>query len=129
MSTILEHSLDEIKRYPQRTYCPVTRRQSLNRALAEILATDPSDDMYDYLVGRYLQSLDLYHVNGRAGSLLPKEEEASAPAPTAAQVIAAANTAYDNVYAPRIPYMLAGTVEDAATGYKALQAALAGGAA
>ncbi len=128
MSTILEHSLDEIKRYPQRTYCPVTQRQKLNRQLAEILATDPSDDMYDYLVGRYLQSLDLYHVNGRAGSLLP--QEASAPAqPAVAQVIAAANAAYDSVYAPRIPYMLAGTVEDAAAGYQALQAALAGGAA
>lgn len=124
MAQILEHSLNEIKRYPQRTYCPVTRRQNLNRALAEIISMDPADDLYDYLVNRYLQSLDLYHVNGRAGSLLPAETS-----PTAAQVIAAANTAYDNVYAPRIPYMLAGTVEDAATGYKALQAALAGGAA
>ena len=70
MAHSLEHSLDEIKRYPQRTYCPVTRRQSLNRDLAEILSMDPTNDLYDYLVNRYLQTLDLYHVNGRAGSLL-----------------------------------------------------------
>lgn len=72
MSTILEHSLDEIKRFKTKTYCPVTQRQKLNRALVEILGMDPADNLYDYLVSRYLQSLDLYHVNGRAGSLLPQ---------------------------------------------------------
>lgn len=72
MAHSLEHSLDEIKRYPQRTYCPVTQRQKLNRALAEILGMDPANDLYDYLVSRYLQSLDIYHINGRAGSLIPQ---------------------------------------------------------
>lgn len=131
MAQILEHSLDEIKRYPQRTYCPVTRRQNLNRALAEILSIDPADDLYDYLVNRYLQSLDLYHVNGRAGSLLPKEEDVipAQAGTTAAQVIAAANAAYDTVYAPRVPYMQVGTLDDTAVYNQALQAALAGGAA
>lgn len=127
MAQILEHSLDEIKRHPQKSFCPVTQRQRLNRALVAI-AAETDSEMRDYLINRYNQSLDLYHVNGRAGSLLP--QEASAPAqPAVAKVIAAANAAYDNVYAPRIPCMLAGTVEDAAAGYQALQAALAGGAA
>jgi hypothetical protein len=49
-------------------------------------------------VNRYLQQLDGYHVNGRAGSLLPKEETG----PTAEQAIAAANAAYA-VYARLIP--------------------------
>ena len=68
-----QHELSEIKRYPQKTYCPVTQRLNLNRALAEIINfDDPDTYMRDYLVNRYLQSLDLYHINGRAGSLLPQ---------------------------------------------------------
>ena len=68
-----QHELSEIKRYPQKTYCPVTQRLNLNRALVEIINfDDPDTYMRDYLVNRYLQSLDLYHVNGRAGSLLPQ---------------------------------------------------------
>ena len=68
-----QHELSEIKRYPQKTYCPVTQRLNLNRALAEILSWTGTDQyMYNYLVNRYLQSLDLYHINGRAGSLLPQ---------------------------------------------------------
>ena len=69
---IKKHSFDEIKRHPQKNFCPVTQMQKLNRALAELISLDPSDDMYSYLVDRYLQSLDLFHVNGRAGSLLPQ---------------------------------------------------------
>ncbi len=127
MSPILKHSLDEIKRYKQRSFCPVTQMQKLNRALAEI-AAETDDFMRDYLINRYNQSLDLYHINGRAGSLLPKEEEAipAQAGTTAAQVIAAANAAYDNVYAPRIPYMLAGTIADAAAAHQAFRAALVG---
>ena len=68
-----QHELSEIKHYPQKTYCPVTQRLNLNRALAEILSWTGTDQyMYNYLVNRYLQSLDLYHINGRAGSLLPQ---------------------------------------------------------
>jgi hypothetical protein len=69
---IKKHSFSEIKRHKQKTYCPVTQMQRLNRALAELLTLAPNDLMYDYLVNRYLQSLDLYHVNGRSGSLLPQ---------------------------------------------------------
>ena len=123
MANILEHSLDEIKRHPQKSFCPVTQRQKLNRALAEIISLDPSDDMYTYLINRYNQSLDLYHINGRAGSLLP--QAASAPAqPTVAKVIAAANAAYE-AYAKRIPYGCGGTVEDTAV-YHSTFAALVG---
>ncbi len=71
MANSLEHSLDEIKRHPQKSYCPVTQRQKLNRALAEI-ANEADDYMRNYLTNRYLQALDLYHVNGRSGSLLPQ---------------------------------------------------------
>lgn len=130
MAQILKHSLDEIKRFKTKTYNPVSTMQRINRDLAEIVNFDGDDcGLYDYLVNRYLQTLDLYHVNGRAGSLLPKDDEVSAPAQTAAQVIAAANAAYDNVYAPRIPHMLAGTVADAAAAHQAFRAALVGGAA
>ncbi len=122
MAQILEHSLDEIKRHPQKSFCPVTQRQKLNRALAEI-AAETDDYMGNYLINRYNQSLDLYHVNGRAGSLLP--QEASAPAqPAVAKVIAAANAAYE-AYAQRIPYGFAGTVEDTAV-YHSTFAALVG---
>lgn len=127
MAQILKHSLDEIKRFKTKTYNPVSTMQRINRALAEIVNFDGDDRyMYDYLVDRYLKSLDLYHINGRSGSLLPKEDEVSAPAQTAAQVIAAANAAYDTVYAPRIPYMLAGTIADAAAAHQAFRAALVG---
>lgn len=126
MAQILKHSLDEIKRFKTKTYNPVSTMQRINRDLAEIVNFDGDDrGLYDYLVNRYLQTLDLYHINGRAGSLLPKEETA----PTAAQVIAAANAAYDKVYAPRVPHMLAGTVADAAAAHQAFRTALAGGAA
>ena len=122
MTQILEHSLDEIKRHPQKSFCPVTQRQKLNRALAEI-AAETDDYMRDYRISRYNQSLDLYHVNGRAGSLLP--HEASAPAqPAVATVIAAANAAYA-AYAKRIPYGCGGTVEDTAV-YHSTFAALVG---
>jgi hypothetical protein len=70
--TILNHSFDEIKRFKTKTYCPVTQWQKINRKLAELLTLAPSDSMYDYLRNCYLQSLDLYHVNGRSGSLLPQ---------------------------------------------------------
>jgi hypothetical protein len=69
---IKKHSLSEIKRHKQKSFCPVTQMQRLNRALAELISLDPSDDMYSYLVDRYLKSLDLFHVNGRSGSLLPQ---------------------------------------------------------
>ncbi len=129
MAQILKHSLDEIKRFKTKTYNPVSTMQRINRDLAEIVNFDGTDrGLYDYLVNRYLQTLDLYHVNGRAGSLLPKEDETQEQ-PTAAQVIAAANAAYDKVYAPRIPHMLAGTVADAAAAHQAFRAALVGGAA
>lgn len=130
MANSLEHSLAEIKPQKTKLFNPVSTRQRINRALAEATEYD-GDDAYmaDYLVNYYLRSLDLYHVNGRAGSLLPKDDEVSAPAQTAAQVIAAANAAYDNVYAPRIPHMLAGTVADAAAAHQAFRAALVGGAA
>lgn len=83
--------------------------------------------MRDYLINRYNQSLDLYHVSGRAGSLLPQEAPASAPAqPAVAKVIAAANAAYE-AYAKRIPYGCGGTVEDTAV-YHSTFAALVGGA-
>jgi hypothetical protein len=130
MAQILKHSLTEIKRFKTKTYNPVSTMQRINRDLAEIVNFDGDDrGLYNYLVNRYLQTLDLYHVNGRAGSLLPKDDEVSAPAQTAAQVIAAANAAYDKVYAPRIPHMLAGTVADAAAAHQAFRAALVGGAA
>jgi hypothetical protein len=131
MAQILKHSLDEIKRFKTKTYNPVSTMQRINRALAEIVNFDGDDSyMYDYLVNRYLQSLDLYHINGRAGSLLPKEEEAipAQAGTTAAQVIAAADAAYDTVYAPRIPYMLAGTIADATAAHQAFRAALVGAA-
>lgn len=73
MANSLEHSLSEIKPQKTKLFNPVSTRQRLNRALAEIVTWNGSDDyMYNYLVNRYLQSLDLYHVNGRAGSLLPQ---------------------------------------------------------
>ena len=129
MAQILKHSLDEIKPQKTKLFNPVSTMQRLNRQLAEAIGYDSGDAyMANYLVDLYHRSLDLYHVNGRAGSLLPKEDDTQAQ-PTAAQVIAAANAAYDKVYAPRIPHMLAGTVEDAAAGHQAFQAALAGGAA
>ena len=68
---MLQHTLSEIKPQPQKTFCPVTQLQKLNRAASEIINWNGTDRyMYDYLVNRYLQSLDLYHVNGRKGSLL-----------------------------------------------------------
>ncbi len=73
MANSLEHSLSEIKPQKTKLFNPVSTRQRLNRALAEIVTWNGSDDyMYNDLVNRYLQSLDLYHVNGRAGSLLPQ---------------------------------------------------------
>lgn len=127
MSTILRHTLSEIKPQKTKLFNPVSTMQRLNRQLAEAIDYN-GDDAYmaNYLVDLYLRSLDLYHVSGRAGSLLPKEEEAPEPQPTAAQVIAAANAACDNVYAPRIPFMLAGTVEAAAAAHQAFRAALVG---
>jgi glutathione S-transferase len=129
MAQILKHSLSEIKPQKTKLFNPVSTMQRLNRALAEAIGYDGDDAcMANYLVNYYLQSLDLYHVNGRAGSLLPKEEEAipAQAGTTDAQVIAAANAAYDNVYAPRIPYMLAGTIADAAAAHQAFRAALVG---
>jgi hypothetical protein len=70
--TILNHTLDEIKRFKTKTYNPVSAMQRLNRALAELISLDPSDNMYSYLANCYNQKLDLYHINGRAGSLLPQ---------------------------------------------------------
>jgi hypothetical protein len=96
---MLQHTLSEIKKFSSKVYCPVTRLQNINRALAEILTLDASDDMYDYLTNRYLQQLDGYHVNGRSGSLLPKEEALQTAVD---QAIAAANAAYA-VYAQLIP--------------------------
>lgn len=73
MANSLEHSLDEIKPQKTKLFNPVSTRQRLNRALAEIVTWNGNDTyMYNYLVNRYLQTLDLYHVNGRAGSLLPQ---------------------------------------------------------
>lgn len=73
MANSLEHSLDEIKPQKTKLFNPVSTRQRLNRALAEIVAWNGDDAcMYNYLVDLYLKSLDLYHVNGRAGSLLPQ---------------------------------------------------------
>jgi hypothetical protein len=69
---MLQHSFSEIKRFKTKTYCPVTQWQKLNRKLAELLTLAPNDLMYDYLVDRYLQDLDLFHKDGRAGSLLPQ---------------------------------------------------------
>lgn len=68
-----QHTLAEIKRQPQKTFCPVTTRLRLNRALAEIISFNGDDTyFYNYLVESYLKALDLYHVNGRSGSLLPQ---------------------------------------------------------
>jgi len=79
-----QHTLDEIKRFKTKTYCPVTQMQKLNRALAEIINfDDPDTYMLDYLTNRYLDRLDLYHVNGRSGSLLPQEEPKNESLPTA----------------------------------------------
>jgi len=70
---MLQHQFSEIKRHPQKTYCPVTQLQKLNRALAEIINFDGSDDyMYTYLVNRYHQSLDLSPLHGRSASLVPQ---------------------------------------------------------
>lgn len=69
-----QHQLSEIKRFKVKTYCPVAKLHRLNRKLAELLTLPPNDLMYDYLVNNYLQTLDIYHVNGRAGSLLPQAE-------------------------------------------------------
>lgn len=120
--TMIQHQLSEIKRFKTKTYCPVTQLQKLNRALAEI-ANETDSHMRAYLINRYHQSLDLYHVNGRAGSLLPKEEEAipAQAGTTADQVIAAANAAYE-AYAKRIPYGCGGTVEDTAVYHQTFRA-------
>jgi len=73
MANSLEHSLDEIKPQKTKLFNPVSTRQRLNRALAEIMTWNGDDAyMYNYLVSRYLQTLDLHHINGRAGSLLPQ---------------------------------------------------------
>lgn len=129
MSTILRHTLSEIKPQKTKLFNPVSTMQRLNRQLAEAIDYN-GDDAYmaNYLVDLYLRSLDLYHVSGRAGSLLPKEEEAPEPQPTAAQVIAAANAAYD-AYAQHVPFGCGGSLEAAAIGHQVFQAALAGGAA
>ncbi len=72
-TTPKQHQLSDIK--PQKTslFNPVSTMQRLNRALTEILTFDGDDAGFlDYLVNRYLQTLDIYHINGRAGSLLPQ---------------------------------------------------------
>lgn len=128
MAQILKHSLSEIKPQKTKLFNPVSTMQRLNRQLAEAIGyTDGDACMADYLVDLYHRSLDLYHVNGRAGSLLPKEDDTQAR-PTAAQVIAAANAAYD-AYAQHVPYGCGGSLEAAAIGHQVFQAALAGGAA
>lgn len=66
---MLQHQLSEIKRFKSKVYCPVTQLQKLNRALTEI-ANEADKYMQQYLTNRYLQTLDLYHVDGRSGSLL-----------------------------------------------------------
>ena len=66
-----QHTLDEIKRFKTKTYCPVTQMQKLNRKLADIL-NETDAYMRGYLTKTYLQDLDLYHINGTAGSLLPQ---------------------------------------------------------
>lgn len=116
--TMIQHTLSEIKRFKTKTYCPVTQLQKLNRALVEITnETDP--EMRAYLVNCYNQSLDLYHVNGRAASLL--SQAAIPQQPTADRVIAAANAAYE-AYAKRIPYGCGGTVEDVAVYHQTFRA-------
>lgn len=73
MAQILKHSLSEIKPQKTKLFNPVSTMQRLNRALAEAIGYD-GDDAYmaNYLVDLYHRSLDLYHVNGRGGSLLPQ---------------------------------------------------------
>lgn len=73
MANSLEHSLDEIKPQKTKLFNPVSTMQRLNRQLAEAIGyTDGDAYMANYLVDLYHRSLDLYHVNGRAGSLLPQ---------------------------------------------------------
>ena len=67
-----KHVLSEIKRQRTKLFNPVSTMQRMNRKLAELITLDPSDGMYNYLLGVYLQTLDLYHVDGRSGSLLPQ---------------------------------------------------------
>lgn len=67
------HELSDIKRQKSKLFNPVSTMQRMNRKLAELISLDPSDDMYNYLVNVYLQMLDLYHKDGRAGSLLPQK--------------------------------------------------------
>ncbi len=71
MAQILKHSLNEIKPQKTKLFNPVSTMQRLNRQLAEAISYNDGDAcMADYLVNLYHRSLDLYHVNGRAGSLL-----------------------------------------------------------
>ncbi len=73
MAQILKHSLNEIKPQKTKLFNPVSTMQRLNRQLAEAIGYDGDDAcMATYLVNLYHRSLDLYHVNGRAGSLLPQ---------------------------------------------------------
>lgn len=70
---MLQHTFDEIKQQRSKLFNPVSTMQRINRDLAEIVNFNDTDmGLRDYLVNRYLQSLDLYHVNGRSGSLLPQ---------------------------------------------------------
>lgn len=73
MAQILKHSLSEIKPQKTKLFNPVSTMQRLNRQLAEAIGYD-GDDAYmaTYLVNLYLQTLDLYHINGRGGSLIPQ---------------------------------------------------------
>lgn len=74
ISTVTQkHQLSDIKLQKSRLFNPVSTMQRLNRDLAEILNFDGEDQgLCDYLVDRYLQTLDIYHKNGRSGSLLPQ---------------------------------------------------------
>lgn len=68
---MLQHTFGEIKQQRSKLFNLVSTMQRINRDLAEIINfDDPDMGMREYLVDRYLKTLDIYHVNGRAGSLL-----------------------------------------------------------
>ena len=72
---MLQHTLSEIKPQKTKLFNPVSTMQRINRALAEAINYNDGDAyMADYLVNLYHRSLDLYHINGRAGSLLCQAE-------------------------------------------------------